>query len=560
MTYSSLSKPFLFDSQLKYRLKLAKKRLENYPVDSMNFLMMDLERPKLRTRHAHWCTYDLTGRTLFFYALAEGIDGEHITRLPELYERIMNNRRKSGTFGNSFEYMEAEPETAALLGSHFLSGLVNYYALTGDMRALNAAQEGAQFMLNKWDTCINKIKDPSSPNHVECWIVEAFAELYRETREEKYMNAIRQITYECVGQMDKAHSHGYMTTLRGILKASIYAEDNDLAEFVKIRRQEILDAGCITPNGDVSEIFPVSFRNEGCSIADWIMLNLYYAYRFDDSQAYAIAEHSLWNALYFNQFVTGGFGHRYLSDHGYHTYIEEAWWCCTPNAGMCLTEVARHAVTMKNGVLKLNFYLPGRYTIPSPEGEITVTVTTRYPISPQTIVKVSGTDKDIEIRVPECVKGYTCRRIDTGLGYELHLDGKIGHTIEKQNRGTIVKYGPLVIAPMIYMWDTYDNSTEGTTVPTGYAHDNQLSTDIILAAGEPDADGFYHFRHDPLPEWSVFEEGEMAAISGGEVASAYVPVLLPNGENIDMFMQPLCGATTNLTLMDILVDFKIDRD
>lgn len=64
--FSSLSKPLLFDSQLKFRLGLAKKRLESYPLDSMNFVMMDLERPELRTRHAHWCSYDLTGRTLFF--------------------------------------------------------------------------------------------------------------------------------------------------------------------------------------------------------------------------------------------------------------------------------------------------------------------------------------------------------------------------------------------------------------------------------------------------------------------------------------------------------------
>ena len=60
---NSLGKPFLFDSQLKYRLNLAKKRLESYPLDNMNFVMMDLERPLLRTRHAHMCTYDLTGRT-----------------------------------------------------------------------------------------------------------------------------------------------------------------------------------------------------------------------------------------------------------------------------------------------------------------------------------------------------------------------------------------------------------------------------------------------------------------------------------------------------------------
>lgn len=141
MKYRALSEPLLYDSQLKARLGLAKKRLEAYPLTDMNFVAMDLERPKLRTRHAHWCTYDLTGRTLFFYALAEGIDGKHIERLPELYQRIMNNRRESGMFGNSFNLEGTEPEKAFVVGTHFVSGLVNYYTLTGDMRALNAAKK-----------------------------------------------------------------------------------------------------------------------------------------------------------------------------------------------------------------------------------------------------------------------------------------------------------------------------------------------------------------------------------------------------------------------------------
>ena len=73
-TLSAVSTPLLYNSQLKFRLGLAKKRLEHYPLDTMDFVMMDLERPALRTRHAHQCTYDLTGRTLLFYALAEGIE------------------------------------------------------------------------------------------------------------------------------------------------------------------------------------------------------------------------------------------------------------------------------------------------------------------------------------------------------------------------------------------------------------------------------------------------------------------------------------------------------
>ncbi len=559
MSYSALSSPLLYASQLKYRLSLAKKRLTHYPVDSMNFIMMDLERPHMRARHAHWCTYDLTGRLLFFYSVADGVDGEHIDCLTELFERIMNNRHQSGTFGNYFEYNGDTTEDIPYIGTHFLSGLVSYYSLTGDMRALNAAQECANFLLGHGNAFYARMADPTGPSQMTCWIVEGFADLYVETRNEDYLNAIRRIVKECMGQYYNAHSHGYLTTLRGILKAGICAEDQELIDLVCARRQELLDNGCILPNGDISESFPHSRRNEGCSIADWIMLNLIYAHHFDDETAYAMAEHSLWNALFFNQFVTGGFGHRFFAKRGYRTYIEEAWWCCTPNAGMGMCELARHVVTMKDDQLKLNFLIPGQYTIKTANGDINVSVTTKYPQKAETIIKVTGTKEDIRIRMPEYIKGSTCRRVETPLGYTLYLDGRMGHYMEQSGRCTILKYGPLVIAPMRYFWNMETANDEKTTVPQGYLHQGLYSSECKLDLGSPDADGFFALEHDPCPEWIIFEEGEMAGISGGEVASANVPVVFPGGYKTTLFFQPLCGATSNLTLMDIISDFDIQE-
>lgn len=558
MAYSSLSKPLLYDSQLKYRLGLIKQRMSSYPVDGMNFILMDLEHPQLRFRHAHQCTYDLTGRLLFFYAQADGVDGEHIEALPELYQRIMNNRHTSGTFGMYSEEEGKFTEEVPYIGTHMISGLVSYYTLTGDMRALNAAKEAVGFLERHGDAFYAKIGNPTGPNQLICWVTEGLADLYRETGEERYLNMVRRIARECLGQFRNAHSHGYLTTLRGLLKAGIYAQDEELLQLVKARRQEILDEGAPLPNGDISEGFPRSSRNEGCSIADWILLNLLYAYQFGDDAAYEMAEHSLWNALYFNQFITGGFGHRYFAKRGYRTYIEEAWWCCTPNAGMALCEVARHTVTLQQGKLKLNFLIPGQYTIPTQQGDITVTVTTQYPQKAATIVKVVGTKAELEVRIPDFIKGVSCRRVETPLGYTLCLEGRMGHYTEERGGGTIVKYGPLVIAPMRYFWNMRDEEEEAkTTIPTGYLHKGLYSTDFRLDLDEPDADGFYSFAHDPLPTWIIFEEGEMAGISGGEVASAHVPVVFFDGHRTELFFQPLCGATSNLTLMDVISDFDV---
>ncbi len=63
---AALSKPLLAASQLSFRIGLARTRTAAYPLDSLDFIMMDLERPDNRTRHAHWCAGDLTGRLLEF--------------------------------------------------------------------------------------------------------------------------------------------------------------------------------------------------------------------------------------------------------------------------------------------------------------------------------------------------------------------------------------------------------------------------------------------------------------------------------------------------------------
>ncbi|MBR5454126.1 MAG: glycoside hydrolase family 127 protein [Clostridia bacterium] len=538
MPHAFLSDPVLYPSQLKYRLGLTKKRLVSYPVDSMNFVMMDLERPFLRTRHADFCTTDLTGRLLQFYSCIDGVDGEHIEPLTELFERIMNNRKSSGGFSNFYGRPPSySPETVSI-GGHFLAGLVKYYDLTGDMRALNAAIEIAE-------TPIDHLYSP-----------EGYAELYRVTRDKKYLEAVRSIA-RSLRPASGSHTHSYLTALRGILKTGIASDNEELIEIARQRRQEIIDCDYILPNGDVPEGFPMDKRNEGCSIADWIMLNLIWAHYSGDTSAYELAEHSLWNALYFNQFVTGGFGHRFFLPHGYRTYIEEAWWCCTTTAGMCMAEVARHTVTLRDGKLCLNFFVPGKYTLKTDRGEITVSVTTSYPVKARTIVKVVGTKEDIDIRVPDFIKGLELRREEDDMGYTVYLNGKMGHYTEVRKNRRIVKYGPLVIAPMTYFWNMDELNAVKNDVPEGYQHENVGAKKCLLDLPRPDADGFYTFANNPKPEWIVFEEGEMASIGGGEVAAVNVPVILPHGEKDELYFQPLCSATSNLTLMDIISDFDL---
>jgi hypothetical protein len=89
---ATLSEPSLAPSPLSFRIGLARTRTAAYPMNSMDFILTDLERPAGRSRHAHWCTGDLTGRLLEFLSCSDAIDGTHDPRLPMLLDRILKQR------------------------------------------------------------------------------------------------------------------------------------------------------------------------------------------------------------------------------------------------------------------------------------------------------------------------------------------------------------------------------------------------------------------------------------------------------------------------------------
>jgi hypothetical protein len=70
--FQELFTPWLPAGQLSVRTGLARKRLASFPLDQMDFLLTNLERPELCSSHAHWWTGDLSGRTLRPWSSAKG--------------------------------------------------------------------------------------------------------------------------------------------------------------------------------------------------------------------------------------------------------------------------------------------------------------------------------------------------------------------------------------------------------------------------------------------------------------------------------------------------------
>ena len=558
----TLSTPHLSPSQLKFRLGLVRQRTRTYPLDSMDFIMMDLERPDGHHRHAYQCTGDLTGRLLEFLAHADGVDGIRDERLFELFERILRQRRPSGLFGRII----ADPllsHEAFSACARFFPGLIYYYELTNDVRALDAAVSLADLTIRSRDLWRKRLTETGG-RAIEFWITEPMALLYGVTGKQEYLDFVGMIN-DALEMPDKgAHAHGYMATLRGLQAAALVTGDAAWNEKPEAARRMIIERHYELPDGCTPECFPHSGATEGCSIADWLMLNLNTAAITGRAEAYEHAEHILWNALAFNQWNTGCFGVRSTSPCGYGMRrFEEAWWCCLHHCGLALVEYARHAVTLRDNTIHVNLLVPGRYQLALPGGqEAEVRITTAYPARAEVSIEAVRVPPDLPLRlqVPACVRQPVVTEVRDASHVQLHLAGRLGHYVTPCHNGVMLQYGPLVLSPAIYSWQGTDNgpyaaATSEAYAPTGYIPDVMPQGLPVLELPTADNDGLFPLAELPLPDWMYFDEGPTSRC-GVAGSAGNVSVKFPDGSKKTLRFTPLCYNTSCLSLFDTPIVFS----
>jgi len=558
-----ISKPVLGESQLKFRLDLVSRRMRSYPLDNIDFLLMDLQRPRDSSRQADWWTGDLSGRTLEFLSCASGIDSQSDNLVHELFERIIQFRRPSGLVGKfacAFEPIAHEDHLFANCDRLF-AGLIRYYELTNDERALDCAVGIGNWHVKNKDKWAKFLKPGFQA--IQLWVTEPLAMLYKHTGNEEYLE-ICGIISDSLTNLKGWHSHGLMSTLRGLQKAALFSNDLSWNEKPERFRREIIDSGYELPDGGISECFPRSFRNEGCSIADWLMLNLYSGLLGTSTEAYEKAQHIFWNALSFNQFINGGFGHRDLISDGYAKgVLSECWWCCTEHCGMAMTELARHVVTMRDNKLSINFLFPGEYSLACEKYIIKVRIESQYPSRAASQIHIEGLSPSVVVNValPGFIKQGSVDQKRSGLNTDINIQGFIGHTVEQKGDGYLLKYGPAILAPMIYYWQDSNRLeiiNDSSSVPKGYIPAFLPEGRPTLLLPQVCSNGLLElskYRPSPKPEWTFFEEGLLAktAIPG---ATVNIWCRFKNGQEIPLQFNALCQNTSDMTYYDVPIVFR----
>jgi len=362
--------------ELAARIALTENRLAHQPFD-LDLVVQDVARVSGLERRFEEYEGDVSGRTLGSWSFISRLKGSRPVKLDSLFERIRLHQAAEGYFGRDQQKIGWDYWGRQIFGhGRLLGGLVQYYHLTRDQRALDAASRLGDYFTakipvwtalhvdNPWtvaDKWVQWGEDKSDRQHFVkthmTSILESLMMLYEIDPQQRYLDAGRSI-FDLFPEFGHYHSHSYMNTMVGMAMLYSHTGSHDvLSRLYDLYWQDIVNRSSVI-DGGMREWFPADHRTEGCSITDWIRLNLY-LWRITRDAVYLDAAENAWfNALNFHQTANGAFGHAVCTPAGYEQAYSEAWWCCTMHGLWAYAELINFAAVCGESDLWFNFYAP----------------------------------------------------------------------------------------------------------------------------------------------------------------------------------------------------------
>jgi hypothetical protein len=182
---------------------------------------------------------DVSGR---FIEAMSVTPSESSANLDMLVEKLLTYQRPDGRFGNTRLVFRADvvgPEHMALLwgNGRLLIGLMQYYQLKSRTRVLEAARRLGDFLISVERECstdeVRRRLRGQGANGFICFtqLVEGWVRLAAATKEDKYLEASRQVT-SLLEDRGIQHAHGYLATLRGFLELGEAVRDPAILHLV----------------------------------------------------------------------------------------------------------------------------------------------------------------------------------------------------------------------------------------------------------------------------------------------------------------------------------------
>lgn len=349
--------------ELDHRIELSVQRLTDgdaRPAFTHEFLLADVALNPDDPRRFYNFSGDLSGRYIEVMSLLSDRQRSAV-KLSQLVEEVIAEQQADGRFGDPTLRYTAEEiggEHMALLwgNGRLLVGLMTYYEQTGDLASLQAARRLGDFFITVSEQSRNKEIAVRllgfGAKGIICFTqyIEGLAMLAGSTYSKKYIQAAED-AYTALPERGEVHTHGYLTTLRGVLMLHELTNDGRQLEYVKRTFDELLASEDYTRHGAVYEYFGGhGERDEGCSSADFVRLAFHLHRLTDDKRYLKVAQSALVNALFYNQYASGDFGHHFFTGGGMSaSNPRRAWWCCTMHGLRALIAVRDEEVLVSKG-------------------------------------------------------------------------------------------------------------------------------------------------------------------------------------------------------------------
>ena len=358
------------EGELKQRIELTQQRMlsgEN-PVFTRDFVLADVVLdPKYPRRFSEY-SGDLSGRYIDALAIMPPADGG--AALDVLVTALLPYQRPDGRFGDAalvFSAATVKMEHMALLwgNGRLLIGLLEYQSVKPRPEVLDAARKLGDFMCSVRTECakpeaIDRVKNLGAAGTI-CFtqLVEALVMLTQATGDSRYLTDAAAIASSFDTRRGEQHTHGYLTTLRGILMLHEVTKEAKWLDLVRDNYAQLAASPDLQVYGGVQEFFGGKGTNdEGCSEADFLRLSLQLFRVTGEADYLNRAEHILLNQFYASQFATGDFGHHVYFARGIAPLqgVGRAWWCCTMHGLRAFRDVLDASVTEQKGVLRVNLF------------------------------------------------------------------------------------------------------------------------------------------------------------------------------------------------------------
>jgi DUF1680 family protein len=361
--------------EFTHRMAMAENRLVGSkfkPVFTPEFILADVNIDPENPRRFYNYSGDLSGR--YIEALSVLCSPGKCNHLDGIVTQALKYQHPDGRFGSPdlvFTEKNIGKEHMPLLwgNGRLLTGLLEYYKHSGSEQVLQTACRLGDFFLSTYKEVtpeVSKRLEGRGADGIICFTqyVEPLVMLSEATGNPEYAQAASKV-YPTLPARTTLHTHGYLTTLRGVLQLYEYDKNRQHFDYVAKAYADLIASDDYTVYGSVKEYFGAGGdRDEGCSTADFVRLSLH-LYKITHNIDYLErAEFAIYNALYYNQFFTGDFGSHIVNRSSSKSgTMSAAWWCCTM-AGLRAMQIIRNDYFAEagNDGVKLNLYLDADYS------------------------------------------------------------------------------------------------------------------------------------------------------------------------------------------------------